>query len=79
MWFVFAGMGTQWQGMGRKMMEIDVFRKSILQSDLVLKPYNVHLYDLIMEGDDAAFENIVNSFVGIAAIQVRLVHSSTEH
>ena len=63
-------MGTQWQGMGRKMMEVDVFKKSILQSDTLLKPYGVHLYNLIMEGDDSAFENIVHSFVGIAAIQV---------
>ena len=70
-WFVFAGMGTQWQGMGRQMMEVDVFKKSILQSDKLLKPYDVNLYDLIMEGDAAAFENIVHSFVGIAAIQVR--------
>ena len=69
-WFVFAGMGTQWQGMGRQMMEIDIFKKSILQSDTILKPYSVHLYDLIMEGDASAFENIVHSFVGIAAIQV---------
>ena len=70
MWFVFAGMGTQWQGMGRQMMEIDIFKKSILESDTLLKPYSVHLYDLIMEGDASAFENIVHSFVGIAAIQV---------
>ena len=52
-------------------MEIDVFKKSILQSDKLLKPYDVKLYDLIMEGDAIAFENIVHSFVGIAAIQVR--------
>ena len=61
-------MGTQWQGMGRKMLEVDVFRASILKSDAILKPYNVHLYDLLMDSD--AFENIVYSFVGIAAIQV---------
>lgn len=67
---MFAGMGTQWQGMGKTMMEIDVFRQSILKTEEVLKPYNVHLYDMIMDEESTAFENIVNSFVGIAAIQV---------
>ena len=70
MWFVFAGMGTQWHGMGRRLMELDVFRQSILRSDALLKPFGLHLYDIIMEGDQATFEDTLKSFVGIAAIQV---------
>ncbi|XP_060583977.1 fatty acid synthase-like [Ruditapes philippinarum] len=72
-WYVFAGMGTQWHGMGRKMMEIDTFKSSILRSDAVLKPYNLNLFDMLMNGDESTFEDTVNSFVGIAAIQVALV------
>ncbi|XP_053392677.1 fatty acid synthase-like [Mercenaria mercenaria] len=72
-WYVFAGMGTQWHGMGRKMMEIDAFRTSILQSDALLQPYGVNLYDMLMNGEETTFENTINSFVGIAAIQVALV------
>ena len=71
-WFVFAGMGTQWHGMGRKMMENELFKQSIMKSDDVLKPYNINLYDMLMEGEEATFEKTVNSFVGIAAIQVDL-------
>ncbi|WAQ95725.1 FAS-like protein [Mya arenaria] len=73
LWYVFAGMGTQWHGMGRKMMDIDIFRESILRSDKVLQSCGVKLYSLLMNGDESTFENTVNSFVGIAAIQVALV------
>lgn len=66
-------MGTQWHGMGRKMMEVDTFRASIRKSDALLQPYNVKLYDMLMNGEETTFENTVNSFVGIAAIQVTIL------
>ena len=69
-WFVFAGMGTQWHGMGRDLMQLDVFRQSIMESDAVLQPYGLRLYDLLMTGDEDAFNDTLNSFIGIAAIQV---------
>lgn len=72
MWFVFAGMGTQWHGMGRSMMQIKGFYESIMRSDAVLKPYDLNLYDLIMTGDSSVFDSTVHSFVGIAAIQVQM-------
>ena len=64
-------MGTQWHGMGRKMMDIDVFKSSILRSDTILKPYNVNLFDMLVNGEESTFEDTINSFVGIAAIQVK--------
>ena len=69
-WYVFAGMGTQWHGMGRQMMTVDTFRASIARSDVVLKPLGIQLQQLLLSGDADAFEDTVNSFVGIAAIQV---------
>ncbi|XP_069122700.1 fatty acid synthase-like [Argopecten irradians] len=72
-WFVFAGMGAQWYGMGRQMMEIDDFKKSILKSDAVLRPYSLCLYDFLMKGEEKMFEDTLHSFVSIAAIQVALV------
>lgn len=69
-WFVFSGMGTQWQYMGRDLMILDCFRESIMQSDAALRPYGVQLYDLIIHPQDDTFANVVNSFVGIVAIQV---------
>ena len=64
-------MGAQWHGMGRDLMQLDVFRQSIMESDAVLRPYGLKLYDLLMTGDEDAFD-ILNTFVGIAAIQVGL-------
>lgn len=72
-WFVFAGMGTQWHGMGRKMMELDIFRQSIQKSSKTLSQYGIDLYDLIMNGDETTFDQTIPSFIGIASIQVALV------
>ncbi|XP_060080138.1 fatty acid synthase-like [Ylistrum balloti] len=72
-WFVFDGMGTQWHGMGRQMMKMELFKNSIMKSDAVLRPYGLCLYDLLMKGEESVFEDTLNSFVAIAAIQVALV------
>jgi len=69
-WFVFAGMGTQWPHMGRDLMTIDCFRESIMRSDAVLRPHGIQLCDLLMDSKEDTFNDTVNSFVGIAAIQV---------
>ncbi len=54
-------------------MPLDTFRNSLLKSDMVLKHYGINLYDLIMTGEETAFEETLNSFVGIAAIQVHVI------
>jgi len=69
-WFVFAGMGTQWPHMGRDLMSLDCFRESIMRSDALLRPYGVQLCDLLMDSKDDTFNDTANSFIGIAAIQV---------
>lgn len=51
-------------------MVFDVFRDSIMKSDAVLSTYGVNLYDLIMTAEESVFEDTVNSFICIAAIQV---------
>ena len=58
--------------MGKEMMSIPRFKKSIRKSDAVLRPYGVELYKLLTEGSDDDFNDTLNSFVGIAAIQVNL-------
>lgn len=70
LWFIFSGMGTQWPKMGRQMMQIDMFRTSIMKCDRALRPHGISLYDMIMEGDSKSFDSVTNSFVTIAAIQV---------
>jgi len=56
--------------MGRDLMSLASFRESIMRSDAFLRPYGVQLRDIIMLSTEDTFNNVVNSFVGIAAIQV---------
>ena len=71
---VLTGMGTQWAGMGRSLMQLPDFRESILRSDAALKDTGLVVSHLLMEADDATFEDTVHAFVGLAAIQVEYIH-----
>ncbi|KAI4472195.1 fatty acid synthase [Holotrichia oblita] len=73
LWYVFSGMGSQWAGMAKQLMNIELFRASIKVCSDALRPHDVKLEDLIVNGDEACFGNVLNSFVSIAAIQVALV------
>lgn len=73
-WYVFSGMGAQWVGMGRDLMKLDLFHKSIMKSNEILKPYGIDMYDLLMNSDETTFDDILNSFVSIACIQVALTN-----
>ncbi|XP_075558241.1 fatty acid synthase 1 [Dermacentor variabilis] len=72
LWFVFTGMGCQWNGMARQMMQFDVFAKSIRKSHELLKQFGIDLIDLVTS-DNADNQTMVSPFVSIAAIQVALV------
>lgn len=72
-WFVFSGMGSQWTGMGRDLLDLPPFKESIEKSANVLKPLGLDLYAIFNSNDKTVFDNVLNSFVGIAAIQVRLL------
>lgn len=73
-WYVYSGMGTQWVGMGRDLMKLEVFHKSILRANEILKPYNISVYNLLMSSDESTFEDTLSSFVAIACIQVALTN-----
>lgn len=70
LWYICSGMGTQWAGMGCSLMQIPDFRESILRSDEALKDTGLVVSRMLMEADDSTFEDTVNSFVGLAAIQI---------
>jgi len=71
-WFVFAGMGSQWSGMGRDLLHIPTFARAIDKCDAVLKPKGLDIRHIITSTDPKLFDNILNAFVGIAAIQVQI-------
>lgn len=64
-------MGSQWPGMGKDLMKIPIFAESVHKSHQTLKPKGVDLIRIITNNDPKTFDNILNSFVGIAAIQVQ--------
>lgn len=66
-----AGMGTQWAGMGRSLMQLPDFRDSILRSDVALKETGLVVSRLLMEAQEDTFEDTVHAFVGLAAVQVQ--------
>ena len=72
-WYVFSGMGTQWPGMGEKLMQIPTFCESISKNTEILKEFGVDLVKIITESDTNTYSNIINSFVGLASIQIALV------
>ncbi|CAB3260160.1 unnamed protein product [Arctia plantaginis] len=72
-WFVFSGMGSQWPGMARTLMQLPVFAASINRSAAALRPYKIDLLNIVTEAPSSAFDDVINSFVSIAAVQVALV------
>jgi len=75
-WFIFSGMGTQWAGMGKDLMQLEVFEKGIRKCAEALEPEGLNLYDIILSSDESTFDNVMNSFVSIAAIQVNYIYNA---
>ncbi|XP_034049139.1 fatty acid synthase [Thalassophryne amazonica] len=73
LWYICSGMGTQWAGMGCSLMQLPDFRQSILHSDACLKDTGLVVSHLLMEADDATFEDTIHAFVGLAAVQIALI------
>uniref|UniRef100_A0A1A8NNF5 Fatty acid synthase n=2 Tax=Nothobranchius TaxID=28779 RepID=A0A1A8NNF5_9TELE len=78
LWYICSGMGTQWAGMGRSLMQLPYFKDSILRSDAALKDTGLTVSSLLLEADDATFEDTIHAFVGLAAIQIALIDLLTE-
>ncbi|XP_075983655.1 fatty acid synthase-like [Anticarsia gemmatalis] len=72
LWFVYSGMGSQWAGMGAQLMRIPIFAAAIERCRKVLEPRGLDIVHIITAPDNKIFDNILHSFVGIAAIQIGL-------
>lgn len=58
---------------GEALMRLPVFSEAIRKCDAALKPHGVDIINIITNKDKKTFDNILNSFVGIAAIQVTFI------
>ncbi|XP_063541437.1 fatty acid synthase-like isoform X1 [Cydia strobilella] len=71
-WFVYSGMGSQWAGMATQLMRIPIFAAAIHKCHKALEPKNINLTRIITEPDPKIYDNILHSFIGIAAVQIGL-------
>lgn len=59
--------------MAKTLMRLPAFAASINRSAAALRPHNLDLINIITDAPASAFDDVVNSFVSIAAVQVALV------
>lgn len=52
------------------MLKFPIFYQAIQRCDAVLRPRGVDIMNILTNKDKTMFDNILNSFVGIAAVQV---------
>ncbi|XP_072378050.1 LOW QUALITY PROTEIN: fatty acid synthase-like [Diabrotica undecimpunctata] len=71
-WFVYTGMGSQWNKMGRDLLNIPVFKSTINRCARVLEPYGIDLLNVITSEDPKVFDNFINLFCGIGTIEIAL-------
>lgn len=55
---------------GKHLLHIPIFMEAINKCNRVLQPRAIDIVRIITEEDSKIYDNILNSFVGIAAIQV---------
>ena len=63
-------MGSQWNGMGRSLLDLPLFAQTVAKCDEVLREKNVDIYNILTSDDLTLFDDITNAFVGIITIQV---------
>lgn len=55
-------------------MKFPTFAKAIEKCDAVLKPRKLNIYEILTKTGNGMLDNILHSFVGIAAVQVISAH-----
>ncbi|KAJ8719814.1 hypothetical protein PYW08_011989 [Mythimna loreyi] len=71
-WFVYSGMGSQWATMGADLMRIPIFAAAIEKCQRALEPKGIDIVNILTNPDKTTYDNILHSFVGIAAVQIGL-------
>ncbi|KPJ04124.1 Fatty acid synthase [Papilio xuthus] len=70
--FMYSGMGSQWCRMGADLMNIPIFSAAIEKCHKALEPKGVNITDILTSKDQTIFDDIMNCFVGITAVQIGL-------
>ncbi|KAJ2940723.1 hypothetical protein O0L34_g14834 [Tuta absoluta] len=78
LWLLYSGMGSQWAGMGKELMRIPMFATSVKKCHRILEPKGVDVIKIITSPDKTLFDNVLNCFIGIAAVQIGLTNMLKE-
>lgn len=72
-WYVFSGMGSQWSGMLGSLMELETFKRTTSRLAETLGREDFDLMTVLNSESDDTFDDVLNSFVSITAVQIALV------
>lgn len=70
--WIYSGIGSQWLEMGTDLMKLPIFAKSIEYCHELMVPKGLNLKEIITSTDEKTFDNVLHSYVGIAAIEIAL-------
>lgn len=70
--FMYSGVGAQWITMGRDLIKIPMISDVINECHRVLEPMNMNLKNVLTSDEPETFNNCLNVFVGVIAIQIAL-------
>jgi fatty acid synthase len=71
-WFIYSGMGSQWPGMGKTLLQFDVCKQALQKCAAVLKPLGLNVIELLTEATEETFESPKLSFICILSMQIAL-------
>ncbi|XP_044739892.1 fatty acid synthase-like [Chrysoperla carnea] len=71
--YVFSGVGSQWAGMGIKLMEIPKFSATMHKLNKYLDPLCLNIVQIITDESLKVFDNPLYAILGTTAIQIGLV------
>lgn len=70
--WVYSGMGSQWNKMGVDLLKFPIFAAAIEKCHNALLPKGLDLKRILTTTQENLFDDILNSFVGITAVQIGL-------
>lgn len=71
--WVFSGVGSTWNQMGKDLLSIPCFKESMEKCAKVTKTLGRDLFKIFTSNDPSVFEAIENQLIGITAMQICLV------
>ncbi|XP_046964411.1 fatty acid synthase-like [Vanessa cardui] len=70
--FVYSGIDSQWAGIAKQLMRVPIFAAAIEKCQKALELKGINLVKLITNTDPKINDNVLNSFIGINALQIGL-------